>query len=356
MALFGIFKKDKTTKAPKGYYSISVKTVSKLTSESVKITLDIPSELKQDFQFTPGQYVSLSVWLNGSEERRSYSLCNGPNEDIAIGVKAVSGGKVSNFLCSDLKSGDTLYVAKPQGNFTLKKDARNIVCVAAGSGITPILSILKAIQKTETKARLFYGNRTLESILFKDELNNLSMDANYFLSGADLEGYTKGRINKENFTEVIKNDLSILKSDAFYLCGPEAMINDIQEALTFFGVSKEKIHFELFTTPTESEQQIREENNFTGTSKITIVLDDESSQIELSATGKSILDAANDAGIDAPYSCRGGVCSSCKAKVVKGNATMKLNYSLSNQEVADGYVLTCQAHPASDEVTISYDI
>jgi len=177
-----------------------------------------------------------------------------------------------------------------------------------------------------------------------------------FLSGEEKENYISGRITEETFKAQIKANLDLLKSDYFLLCGPEEMIHAVNEALHSFGVSKEKIKFELFTTPTlMKEEAPKHESNFKGTSKVTIILDDEKVSIDLKTTGKSILDAATAEGMDAPYSCKGGVCSSCKAKVIKGSVTMDMNYVLTDEELKEGYTLTCQAHPSSEELVVSFD-
>lgn len=359
MALFGLFnKKDKDQKSEKkGFHLISVRAIEKLTSDTVKVTLSIPDNLLKEFKFIPGQYINLAIDLNGKEERRSYSICSGPGEAISFAVKTVKDGVVSSWLNNELLPELLLFVSKPQGNFTLNDSDKNIVAIAAGSGITPILSIAKALEKNGGHLNLYYGNRTRESIIFRGDLDQLkNTTTKHFLSGETVEGFEACRIDKESFTKEIKENLTLLKADAFFICGPEEMIVDVSKTLEFFGVSKSKIHFELFTTPVlMNAEEVIVTSKFEGESNVKAILDSEAVEFKLHSKGKSILDSVENAGLDAPFSCRGGVCCSCKAKILKGTAIMSMNYSLTDQEIHDGYILTCQAHPSSEELIISYD-
>lgn len=360
MGLFSRKKKEEevtSSAGPKGFNELEVKEVLELTPGSVKVSFIIPDHLKAAYQFVPGQYLNISSIIDGSEERRSYSICSGEGEDIAVAIKRINNGKISNWANDDLKPGMKVNVAAPMGNFQLDKSLQNVVAFAAGSGITPIISMAKSLKRSGGNMKLFYGNRTVDSIMFAGEfaaLDNISV-TNY-LTGEAKEGYQAGRLDKEAISAIIKSDLNILKSEAFYLCGPETMIKAAIDTLTLFGVSKAKIHYELYTTPVLLiEDKPVEVNNFDGESRVTVILDDEEIKLTLKASGKTILDAVNKEGFDAPYSCRGGVCCTCRAKVLKGKVNMTLNYSLTDQEVADGFVLTCQSHPASEEVILSYD-
>jgi ring-1,2-phenylacetyl-CoA epoxidase subunit PaaE len=358
MGLFNIFKKQTTdTSIPKGFFAVNVLNMERLTNEAVQISFAVPESLKNDFAFQPGQYVDIAANIDGKTYRRSYSICSGPDEPLSIGVKRVVNGKVSTWINHTLKAGDELHISAPKGSFTLPFTAKNVVAIAAGSGITPILSMAKSIENTEAKLTLFYGNRTYDSVMFEGRLTELThTQCTHYLSREEKEGCKTGRITQASFTEEIKADLDLLKSDAFFICGPEEMIREIRETLTFFGVAKEKIHIELFTTPTapleEAQQPV---SSFEGKSAVTMILDDEVSSFTLDSKGPHILDQAEKEGLDVPFSCRGGVCASCKAKVLKGSAVMDLNFSLTDQEVKDGYILTCQAHPTSSELTISFD-
>lgn len=362
MSLFSkLFKKETSNavskKGHKGFYELAISKVERLTADAVKVTLDVPQNLKETFKFIPGQYINFIIENNGKEERRSYSICSGPNEELAVAVKAIKNGNISIWFNEKAIQGTIVYVSKPEGNFKLSTNAKNIVAFAAGSGITPIVSIAKSISNSDKNLTLFYGNRTTSSIILKEEIKELShVDVKHFLSAEEKEGFSKGRLDKSTITEAIKQNLDLLKADEFFICGPEQMIIDIADTLKLFGVDKNKIHYELFTTPTLMKSENSEVNSdFKGESNVKVILDGESIEFKLKSDGKPILDILDKQGFDAPYSCRGGVCCSCKAKVLNGKATMKLNYVLTDQEVNDGYVLMCQAHPASEDLTISFD-
>jgi len=358
MALFKkMFSKKSGNKTPKGFFEIQVLAVEKLTNDTVKVTLDIPAELKKDFNFRPGQYLDFSVQINGKEQRRSYSICSGINEPIAVAVKEVENGTISKWFNNEVKAEDIIIVSHPMGSFSIPENAKKVVAIAAGSGITPIMAFAKDIESKGNHLQLFYGNRTEDAILFRSEIDALkNTKATYFLSQEDKDGFKSGRIDTTNFSIIVKENLELLKADAFVLCGPEQMIADASDVLKMFGVKEDKINYELFTTPVllKSKTEIIE-NKLEGKAKVTIILDDEKSYYELAADGPAVLDKANGEGLDAPYSCKGGVCGSCRAKVIQGSCTMTMNYSLTDKEVAEGYILTCQAHPSSQEVVISYD-
>ena len=352
-----IFKKKEDVKSPKGFNSLLVKEVVKVTADSVKVVFDIPTELSNKYVFIPGQYVTLSIMVDGKEERRSYSICSGPHESLAVAIKAVANGKVSNWANQILKVGDEVFVSKPEGNFNWNTKDAFIVAFSAGSGVTPMLSIAKHLESQIGDMRLFYGNKSESTTMFLSDLKALNnTKTKLFLTQEIKEGTTNSRLDKDTISELIKSDLNLLKADAYFLCGPEEMIKGGLETLKLFGVSKEKVHYELFTTPVllvEKQKEVTEV--FKGTSHVTIILDQEKIELKIDEKSPSILDSLNGEGYDPPYSCRGGVCCSCKAKVIEGKATMKLNYSLTEQEVENGYILTCQAQPASEKVTISYD-
>jgi ring-1,2-phenylacetyl-CoA epoxidase subunit PaaE len=328
-----------------------------LTPDSVKISFSIPSTLQSHFNFVPGQFINLILPINKNEERRSYSICSSSEEDLAIAVKSLPTGLASVWLNEQLSEGDQIQVSAPEGNFKIDSSAKNIVAFAAGSGITPIFSMAKHIEKHGGELHLFYGSKDEENIIFYEELAQLNnTKTTHYLSRQEHVEHQQGRLTKERISSIIKENLSLLKADGFYLCGPEELIVSAKEVLTLFGVPKEKIHFELYTTPVlmQAETTVNDAD-FDGISEVTVMLDDEKIAFKLDSAGKTILDTVNDLGYDAPYSCRGGVCCTCKAKVLEGKVTMTLNYSLSDQEVKDGYVLTCQAHPASEKVKLTYD-
>ena len=357
MALLGkLFKGKSSRKAPKGFKAIKIKEITKLTDEAVKVTLDLDS---RSFSFIPGQYIDFSIQVDGKEERRSYSICSGEGELVSVAVKKVENGTISKWFNEVAQADMEVFVSEASGNFTLSDSDKNIVAIAAGSGITPIMSIAKACETSDRSMRLYYGNRTPNSVLFKEEIDGLkNTDCNYYYSAEKLDGAGEGRIDKERFTEIIKSDLSLLRADSYFLCGPEELIIATKEVLELFGVPKEKIHYELFTTPVnmKSDPPVKSSvSDFEGVAKVTLILDDEKEQFELEADGMSILDKAKKEGIDAPFSCMGGVCSTCRAKVLEGKARMDMNYALTDKEVEEGFILTCQSHPTTEKIIVSYD-
>lgn len=355
MGLFSKFKKSEKTSSRSA--NLTVESKQTLTNKAVKIGFSIPSDLKEKFNYKPGQYLSLHVSVNDESLRRSYSICSGPNEALAIGIKAIENGKVSNYLVNDIKVGDTIEVDFPEGNFTVNSES-NIVAFVAGSGITPIMSIAKSIEGSSKNLTLFYSNSTQVDALFVDELKQLTTTkTNFFYSRELVEGAGSGRFDKNVVSEIIKSNLNLLRADGFYLCGPEELILNTQEVLIGFGVEKSKIHFELFTTPVlmKSESTGNNSSKFEGVSKVTAILDGEVVHVDLAHNGKTILDALDSAGMDVPYSCKGGVCCTCKAKITEGSVNMKVNYALTDAEVSQGYILTCQSHPTSEVLKLDFD-
>jgi len=356
MGFFDRFKKTETTATTnisRGFYEVQVSNLRTLNADTVQVSFDIPAQLKSEFQFVAGQYINLEVLINGEKVRRAYSICSGPNEALSVAVKRVDKGSVSNYL-NDQKDRDfPIWISKPEGNFKLSPLDKNIVCIAAGSGITPILAIAKHLNASQ-KMHLFYGSQSKSKILFESELAQLpSVDCTHFLSQETLEGYESGRLTKEVFIHKIKENLALLQSDAFYICGPSGLVEDIQECLTFFGVAKNKIHVELFTPVATKETVVSSE--FTGESRVKVMIDGETASFTMKGTQHNVLELAEKNGLDAPYSCRGGVCCSCRAKVLKGSASMRSNFSLTDEEVKNGYILTCQAFPTSEELIVSFD-
>lgn len=351
MGIFS-FKKKKSGSDSK-WNDLLVTDLQKISSDTCVVTLGIENEKASLFNFIPGQYLTIEVSINGVDTRRSYSICSGPSEELKIAVKSVPQGLVSNFINHELKIGDTIKSMAPDGNFTLK-DEKKLVVFASGSGITPIVSIAKSLSN-DANMRLFFGNKTVDDILFHEDLKQLSqVQLINYLSRESNTDFNKGRLDKATITEEIKSDLSLLKADAFLLCGPEEMIKDGIDTLTLFGVNPEKIKYELFTPPIlllKEETKI----DFKGECIMEVTLDHETIEINMKNDKQTILDAVENAGFDPPFSCRGGVCCSCKAKIIEGEATMRLNYSLTDEEVKNGYILTCQARPASEKLSISYD-
>jgi len=351
------------------FYKLRVAEIRRETEDAVSVAFNIDDEFKSAFNYQPGQYLTLKFLINGVEERRSYSLCSSPFQDelMRVAVKKVENGKVSTYINEHLNQGDEVEVMTPQGNFVLDVNENNeklYVAFASGSGITPILSMINSVLIKENNSRfvLFYGNRSPEQTIFKSQLDQLLGDrltVQYIYSrteGSD-ELYT-GRIDKEKANLLLRGDIDLLRAEGFYLCGPEEMILNVSNSLKEFDVNKEKIFYELFTTPVlfaEKENVQKEDSDFAGQAKIKVICDDEEVEFDLDSDGDVILDAAIEYDLDLPFSCKGGVCCTCKAKVVEGKVTMDANYALSDAEVEEGFVLTCQAHPASSYVVVDYD-
>ncbi len=345
------------------FLKLIIKEVKRETKEAVSILFNVPEELKPNYTFIAGQYINLKLTLDGNEIRRAYSICAAPESgELRIAVKAVKGGAFSQFANTKLKAGDVLEVGKPEGKFTLEPQVdrqRNYVAFVAGSGITPVLSILKSVLKSEPNSTfvLAYGNKTPEETIFYQELHDLQskytgrLFVHYVFSQAKAENALLGRIDKSTVNFVMNTKHAELDFDKFYLCGPEEMINTVAAVLKEKNIKESAIKFELFTT---SSQENTISESLGGHSKITVLVDDDEVTFEMSQK-QTILEAALKQGIDAPYSCQGGICSSCLARVTSGTAQMTKNSILTDSEIAEGLILTCQAHPTSESIYIDYD-
>lgn len=347
------------------FHTLSVKELHRETDKSVTISFQVPADLKSVYEFQAGQYITLKTNLNGQEIRRDYSLCSSPKSgELKVAVKEVSDGTFSAYANKDLKVGDQLEVAPPKGRFVFTpndKKTKNIALFAAGSGITPVLSIVKCALEEEihSKVILVYGNKTTQDTMFLNELLELHhahkerFTIQFVFSQADETDAIFGRIEKSTVNYVMKNKYKHIDVDAFYLCGPEAMIHAVKDVLTEHEIPKDRIHFELFKAakPTEDTTSgvIAD-----GKTQITVVVDDEETTFEMSQK-QTVLEAALDEDLDAPYSCQGGICSSCLARITEGEATMRQNNILTDSEVAEGLILTCQAHPTTPTLKVDYD-
>ena len=352
------------------FHPLTIKKIERQTADCVTISFDVPEELKESFLFTQGQNVTLKATINGEQVRRSYSICSAPHEnELTVAVKKVSDGKFSYFVNEKLKAGMTMEVLSPTGKFhtELKKEnKKNYVAFAAGSGITPIISIIKTtlVIEPESSFTLVYSNRSRNSIIFFEELEAIK---NKYLQRFQLihilsrertdTDISFGRINTEKL-----NDLSKLinyhQVDEFFICGPEEMIFCIKDYLLQQGINEKKIHFELFAAVKKSindPSQKKEDINRTAKSFVTIKLDGRSFDFETGFDNTSILDAALKAGADLPFACKGGVCCTCKAKLLEGEVEMDVHWGLEEDEVKQGYILTCQSHPVTEKVVIDFD-
>ncbi|MAO71819.1 MAG: hypothetical protein CMD02_04850 [Flavobacteriales bacterium] len=333
-------------------HQLKVNQINNVTEKAVEILFEIPQHLRSEFKFIAGQYITISTNLNNEEVRRAYSLCSDPNSgEIAVGVKRVEGGIMSTFLTQELKVGDTLDVMTPKGTFCLT-DERKVVGICAGSGITPILSMIKSNSAVFT---LVYGNKTESSSMFLEEINNMNISKYLTYSREKVDGCLNSRIDKQLLEELSKNE-SFLNADGYFICGPGEMIDFVEEFLLEKGVDKTKIHFERFTPIKKivSDNSSIDDNTET-ISNVTVIMDGDEFEYQLSSNGESILDSAMDAGADVPFSCKGGVCCTCKAKVIEGKAIMTENYALSEEEVAEGFILTCKSHPATENIVVDFD-
>lgn len=346
------------------FHSLKIKEVKRETQNAVSIVFEIPTELKTEFNYVAGQYITIKKEINGKEIRRAYSVCSAPNSDeLRISVKAIDNGTFSVFATSVLKEGDLLKVAKPEGKFKLETSVNNnnnYLAVAAGSGITPIMAMIKAtlLKEPNSTFSLIYGNKTEEETIFKHQLDELQIEnpnqlfIQYIYSREEKPTALFGRIDKEILNYVLKNKFKNIEFTSAYLCGPQDLIKTAKDTLIENKIKSDSIHFELFTETIASEK--KNVQIFDGTCEITVLLDDEETTFKMD-TKNSILKAALKEGLDPPYSCQGGICSSCLAKLTNGSAIMDKNSILSDTEIADGLILTCQAHPTSQKITVDYD-
>ena len=342
------------------FHNVTIKEIKQETADAVSVLFDIPEKVKANFNFTAGQYITLQKELDGKEVRRAYSICSTPKSgDIRVAIKSVENGTFSVYATSDLKTGDTIEISAPEGRFLLNPEAnKNYIGFAAGSGITPILSMVKAVLENEPSSTftLVYGNKSVADTIFYDEL--LALDSKYdnfnlefVCSRERQENMLFGRIDNPFTNFFVKNKYKEISFDAAFLCGPEEMIHTVSNTLKEAGFSDDNIHFELFTVSVDEEatSEIKE-----GTTEITVLLDDEETTFTMTQTD-NLLAAALRNDLDAPYSCQGGVCSSCMCKITEGKAVMVKNSILTDSEIEEGLTLACQAHPTTAKITVDFD-
>lgn len=354
------------------FYSLRVKEVYKETDDCSVVSFEVPEELKSEFAFQQGQHLTLKKIIDGEDVRRSYSLCSSPVENQwKVGVKQIYQGKFSTYINQILKENDIVEVMPPTGDFgvSINEDAaKNYVFFAAGSGITPVLSMIKTHLAKEPNAtcQLFYVNKNAKSIIFKEELEQVRnryfgrLEINYFLTREqrDIELFN-GRFTTEKIKQLATTLLDVDHIDECFICGPEEMIYLIRDELSALGLPKDRIHFELFVSGLSEEDKKRTQEALAkrkeGT-KITILDGGKEFHFDMTKAYDNVLDAALAAGADLPYACKGGVCSTCKCKVVAGDVEMKINYALEKDEVEKKFVLSCQAIPTSEEVVLDFDV
>lgn len=354
------------------FHNLKVADIYKETEDTSVITFNVPSDLHQTFKFRQGQHLTLKADINGEDVRRSYSLCSSPTEGKwQVAVKLIPGGKFSTFVNEDLKAGDSLEVMAPSGTFgvSVKPEVvKNYLFFAAGSGITPILSMIKTHLKEEPNStcKLFYVNKTAKSIIFKEVLEQLRntyfgrLEIYYFLTKErrDIELFN-GRFDDDKMKVLTKTFIDIPDTSEVFLCGPEKMVNYVSNYLINAGLPKELVHFELFVTGLSEEDIKRAERlaqqNVEGI-EVTIVDGGKEFSFTMTKEYDNILDAALGAGADLPFACKGGVCSTCKCEVKEGAVEMKINYALDEKEVSQNLVLSCQAVPTTDKVVVDFDV
>ncbi|WP_272972563.1 2Fe-2S iron-sulfur cluster-binding protein [Croceibacter atlanticus] len=354
------------------FHNIRVKDIYKETDDCSVITFDVPKDLHNAFNFSQGQHLTLKAIINGEDTRRSYSLCSSPiDKEWKVAVKKIHGGKFSTYVNDTLKSGDMLEIMEPSGTFGVDIDnskRKNYLVFAAGSGITPILSMIKThlALEPESTFKLFYLNKNAKSIIFKEEIEQLRnqyfgrLNIFYFLTREqrDIELFN-GRFTPEKIQQITHTFVDIQDTNEVFICGPEDMIFMIQDELVKAGLPKELVHYELFVTGLSDEDKARAERlaqQSVEGKEITIVDGGKEFHFTMTKDYDNILDAALGAGADLPFACKGGVCSTCKCEVKEGSVEMKINYALDDKEVSQNLVLSCQAVPTSDKVTVDFDV
>ena len=355
------------------FHPLRVRAIEPDTQEAVIVSFDVPTDLREVFGFTQGQYLTLRTDIDGQDLRRSYSICAGVDDgELRVGVRKVRGGVFSNWINASLKPGDTIQVMAPQGRFFVPIEpgsARHHVGIAGGSGITPILSIMKTVLAREPHSRftLIYGNRQLQSTMFKEEIEDLK---NRYMTRLVLQHVFSdehtdsplgfGVMNRKKIGEFLASVVPAADIDHVYVCGPFQMNDEAEAALLAAGVPEDRIHIERFGVALPSATQVgavvhEAQPGDAKQARIVIVRDGLQREITFTEGQPSILDAASAAGLEVPFSCTSGVCGTCRAKCVDGEVRMERNFALDKNEVAAGFVLTCQAHPLTERVTLSFD-
>lgn len=350
------------------FHQLRVTEVKPLTDDSVAVTFDVPVELSGTFTYLPGQHVTLRAMVGGEDVRRSYSICANPTSGkLRVGVKRLAGGQFSTYVTTTLMAGDVLDVMPPVGEFTIDIDPsmpRRAVAIAAGSGITPVLSLISSSLEAEPKSQwtLVYGNRTASSIMFLDELEGLKdryrhrFQMFHILSreGSDVP-LLSGRIDAEKIKLIYERLMGARHVDGWYLCGPYDMVMTAHDTLVELGVEKDEIHDELFFAgPLDQSMLPPEPLPGQGSVELTVILDGRAVTTRMAAEN-TVLDAALRVRSELPFSCKGGMCATCKGRIEEGEVTMDKNYALIESEVEAGYVLTCQSHPTTEKVVVRYD-
>jgi ring-1,2-phenylacetyl-CoA epoxidase subunit PaaE len=351
------------------FHRLAVNDLRREASDAVSLTFAIPNELAGEYRFNPGQYLTLRTVMDGEEVRRSYSICSGPDDgELRIAVKKVDGGAFSSWAADDLKTGDELDVMTPTGRFGVApapEEARIYVGFAAGSGITPILSIVKGVLAREPKSHffLFYGNRSTSGVMFLEALEELKdrfmqrLSLFHVISGEEQDiPILHGRLDGEKVRVLLRSLVPAATIDHVFICGPTGMSEDIEATCHDIGIAEERIHVERFVSGLGGKPRPKAVVPASAPPKAqaALIIDGKRREVPV-AEGEAILDAALRAGVDLPFACKGGMCSTCRAKLVDGEAPMDVKYSLEPWELKAGFILTCQAKPVSEKVVVDYD-
>jgi len=351
------------------FHQLAINDLRRETRDAVSLTFAIPNELKDDYSFSPGQYLTLRTMMGGEEVRRSYSICSGPDDgELRIAVKRIDGGAFSSWVMDELKIGDQLDVMTPTGRFGIApapEGARIYAAFAAGSGITPILSIVKSVLAQEPRSRffLFYGNRSTGNILFHEALDELKdrfidrLSVFYVISGEEQDiPILHGRLDREKVRVLLRALVPAATVDHVFICGPTGMSEPIEATCRDVGIAPDRIHVERFVSEFGGKPRPKAivPEGAPPKAFAALIIDGKRREVPV-AEGEAILDAALRAGLDLPFACKGGMCSTCRARLVEGKAQMEVNYSLEPWELAKGFVLTCQAKPVTDRVVVDYD-
>lgn len=352
------------------YHRLTITQKQNETLDSIRLALDVPEDAREAFEFLPGQHLPLQVSVDGKPVRRTYSICSVPGEmPLRLGIRVQPGGVFSEYLQDKLEVGDQIEVMPPFGQFHANIEPgadKTCLAFAAGSGITPILSIVRATLEQEENSRvvLFYGNRRQRTTMFIDELSALKnrfperLQLYFLFSQEDQEfDIFSGRLDETKVPQLIESFCNGLQPDEAYICGPDSMLDNVKAALINAGMSKENIHAERYGAPRRHSGERRPAVTQSGEvlATVDVIMDGHKKSFEMPADAANIVDAAADQGIELPYSCKGGVCATCRTYVREGQVTMATNYGLEPWEVEEGFVLACQSIPVSDKLTIDYD-
>lgn len=352
------------------FHPLKIATVTRETRDAVVLTFDVPENLREQYHYTQGQHLTLRTHINDEEVRRSYSICSAVQDNqLRVAIKKVSGGLFSDWANSVLKTGDAIDVLPPTGHFNVPLSAQNerhYAAFAAGSGITPIISIIQTTLQTEPHSRftLVYGNRASSSIMFKEALEDLKdtylerLNLVFIMSREqqDIDLFN-GRINREKCDVLLEHWLDASSIDVAFICGPETMMQDVNASLQAHGLDKKHIKMELFVAGIPSLNRVAPIHHVVGQAacEVTVIQDGRSRSFGMDKNKQSLLDAALSHGIELPYSCKGGICSTCRAKLITGEVDMDNNFALEDYEIARGFVLCCQSFPVTDNVTVDFD-